>query len=88
MADAVPDDGMVAKLVPFTYDPVADASYLDLSGSGGEGPYLRQVLVQNPPGAFDVVFDLDADGRIAGIEVIGASAGLSAALLSADEPSE
>ena len=59
------------EVVPlrFTWDEEADAGYLHLTGVGrGEAVVQRIVEVEGPG---EVVLDLDAEGRVLGIEFLG-----------------
>jgi uncharacterized protein YuzE len=56
-----------------TYDPDADMAYLRLIPRIDPGSSKRQVVARLEGIADDLVFDLDQDGRILGIEVFGAS---------------
>jgi uncharacterized protein YuzE len=60
----------------FTYDKIADAAYLKL----GPGPSVEQDEVKP-----NIIFDYDANGRLIGIEVLGASAQLAPDTLSGAE---
>ncbi|MEV6344008.1 DUF2283 domain-containing protein [Actinoplanes sp. NPDC051851] len=64
-----------------TYDEEADAAYLNLAPGSSE-IRKRQFEVSVPDGAeYEVYLDLDASHRIIGVEVIGASAALTAETL-------
>ena len=51
-----------------TYDPEADAAYAYLVDHIEPGEAVRQVIAHDG----DVVLDLDAKGRLLGVEVLGA----------------
>ena len=55
-----------------TYDPQVDASYVYLVGDG-DGDAHRDRPVRQVPAVDGVSFDLDASGRILGIEILDAS---------------
>jgi uncharacterized protein YuzE len=59
-----------------TYDPEVDAAYLRLIPAIETGSSKRQVVARTDDLAGEFVFDVDEDGRIIGIEVLGAAAGL------------
>lgn len=62
-----------------TYDDEANAAYLELEAIG-EGTAVENVVVERP-GRGDIVLDFDADGRLLGVEVIGAAALLRTTVL-------
>ncbi|RIJ56973.1 DUF2283 domain-containing protein [Clavibacter phaseoli] len=65
-----------------TYDPAADAAYVELAGPVGDGEAATTIHSIATPGARgEVALDFDADGRLIGIEVLHASAVLPAAAL-------
>ncbi|MBP2456906.1 uncharacterized protein YuzE [Clavibacter michiganensis] len=65
-----------------TYDPVADAAYVELAGPVGDGEAATTIhSITTPDDRGEVALDFDADGRLLGIEVLGASAVLPAAVL-------
>lgn len=64
------------------YDPDADAAYLSLVPSIGAGQVARTLLVDNGAEQWTVNIDVDAEGRILGLEVLGASRYLPRDLLS------
>jgi uncharacterized protein YuzE len=66
-----------------TYDAEADAAYLELEDIA-EGSAVENVVVERP-GLGDIVLDFDADGRLLGVEVIGATTLLPTTVLSAAE---
>jgi ketosteroid isomerase-like protein/uncharacterized protein YuzE len=63
-----------------SFDPEADAAYLPLAEIR-PGEAVRQVVVDDIPAEAEIVLDFSADGRLLGIEVIGATAILDPALL-------
>ena len=71
------DQATYRALVTVTYDPVADASYIQFGELVEEMKPLktRRVLVQN--GRFEVMIDLASDGSLFGIEILGADEALS-----------
>ena len=72
---------MVKCLMRLTYDNEANAAYLELDDIA-EGTAVENVVVQRP-GRGDIVLDFDADGRLLGVEVIGATALLPTTALDA-----
>ncbi|WP_436528348.1 DUF2283 domain-containing protein [Actinoplanes sp. HUAS TT8] len=65
-----------------TYDEEANAAYLELAPKDDQ-PRLRQVWASTEGLNFDLVLDIGADGRLMGIEVIGARDALSKEILDA-----
>ena len=57
-----------------TYDPEVDAAYLRLIPTVEAGSSKRQVIVRTDDLAGELVFDVDEDDRIIGIEVFSATA--------------
>lgn len=53
-------------------DVEADAAYLSVTDDAGTVPAVEQVVVGRE-GRGEVVLDFDADGRLLGVEVLGAS---------------
>jgi uncharacterized protein YuzE len=69
-----------------TYDPAADAAYVDLAGPLGDGEAATTIhSIMTPGDRGEVALDFDADGRLVGIEVLNASAVLPAAVLAGAE---
>ena len=66
-----------------TYDDEANAAYLELEDMV-DGTAVENVVVERP-GRGDIVLDFDADGRLLGVEVIGATALLRTTALDAAE---
>lgn len=64
-----------------TYDPVADAAYIYLTDKISPGGVTRTVPVDPIAIGGMVNLDLDAEGVIVGIEVLGARAKLDPELL-------
>ncbi|WP_043674387.1 DUF2283 domain-containing protein [Clavibacter michiganensis] len=67
-----------------TYDPVADAAYVELAGpiaDGGAATTIHSITTPGDRG--EVALDFDADGHLLGLEVLHASAVLPAAVLAA-----
>ena len=54
-----------------TYDSDADAAYLANGDEVADGSAVENVVER--PGRGDIVLDFDADGRLLGVEVIGAT---------------
>ncbi|UGT44126.1 DUF2283 domain-containing protein [Nocardia yamanashiensis] len=71
---------MIAPRV--TYDPVADAAYIYLAHEILPGGVAKTVSVDPMTIGGMVNLDLDAEGRIVGIEVLGAKSRLDPHLLS------
>lgn len=55
-----------------TYDSDADAAYLAIEDDIADGSAVENVVIERP-GRGDIVLDFDADGRLLGVEVIGAT---------------
>ncbi|WP_307507761.1 DUF2283 domain-containing protein [Clavibacter sp. B3I6] len=65
-----------------TYDPAADAAYVELAGPLADGEAATTIhSIATPGDRGEVALDFDADGRLLGIEVLCASAVLPAAVL-------
>ena len=65
-----------------TYDSDADAAYLAIGDEVADGSAVENVVIERP-GRGDIVLDFDADGRLLGVEVIGATGLLRPATLAA-----
>lgn len=74
---------MVKWVMRLSYDDEANAAYLELEDIA-EGTAVENVVVERP-GRGDIVLDFDADGRLLGVEVIGATALLRTTALDAAE---
>lgn len=70
---------MVEYVMRVTYDVEANAAYVEL-GVVADGTAVENVVIERP-GRGDIVLDFDADGRLLGIEVIGATELLRTAVL-------
>lgn len=56
------------------YDPEVDAAYLTVGGPIADGAVARTIPIALPADARGELFlDLDADGRLLGIEILAAS---------------
>ncbi len=55
-----------------TYDSQANAAYIDIDEDVAEGSVVENVVIERP-GRGDIVLDIDAEGYLLGVEVIGAS---------------
>ncbi|BEL05666.1 hypothetical protein Q0Z83_038570 [Actinoplanes sichuanensis] len=76
---------MVECPMRMSYDSEANAAYLTIEQKILDGSAIENVVVERP-GQGDIVLDFDADGRLLGVEVIGARELLSADVLAtADE---
>lgn len=76
---------MVECPMRMSYDSEANAAYLTIEQHITDGSAIENVVVERP-GQGDIVLDFDADGRLLGVEVIGARELLSADVLAtADE---
>ena len=72
--------------VKVTYDPAVDAAYIYLRHSG-RGDAAHTVPVEEDEAAGEVILDFDRDGRLIGIEVLGARRGLPEGFMDdADRP--
>lgn len=69
-----------------TYDPDANAVYIDVGSGPTPGSSVRQLPMALPDGRGELIVDLDEAGRILGIEVLGARACLPAGLLASSHP--
>ena len=65
-------------VVGFSWDDEVDAAYLSLEAAGQEARSVRQVVVEQGLVGFEVILDVGADGRLLGVELIGAEAALGA----------
>ena len=54
-----------------SYDNEADAAYLAIEVAVTAGSAAENVVIERP-GQGDIVLDFDADGRLLGVEIIGA----------------
>ncbi|MEI5033426.1 DUF2283 domain-containing protein [Streptomyces sp. S1A(2023)] len=63
------------------YDRENDLAYVSLVEHIADGAAVRQVTVETPGGGADLNLDFDEAGRLLGIEVVGAQAGLPEELL-------
>jgi len=55
-----------------TVDHVADAAYFPVAPTMGEGESVENVLIERAQGT--IVLGFDAEGRLLGVEVLGATA--------------
>jgi uncharacterized protein YuzE len=67
-----------------TYDGEADAAYISLKDLGA-GESRHQILVEAEEARGEIVLDLDAEGKLIGIEVLNARSGLPTDLLNEAE---
>ncbi|MET9389770.1 DUF2283 domain-containing protein [Streptomyces sp. NPDC006624] len=63
------------------YDRENDTAYLSLTGGVADGAAVRQIPVDGVGTDAEVLLDVDAAGRLLGIEVIGAAGALPEELL-------
>jgi uncharacterized protein YuzE len=56
----------------FTVDHAADAAYFLVAPTIGEGKSVENVLIERAKGT--IVLDFDDEGRLLGVEVLGATA--------------
>jgi uncharacterized protein YuzE len=76
-----------AGAVPvITYDRNADAAYIYLTPSMAVGEASHQVMVDEVPGDSEIVLDFNDEGRILGIEIIGARSCLADVVLKSAVP--
>ena len=71
-----------------TYDPDADASYIYVASDRANGDAVRQQHVHCDGSDGQIILDYDRDGRLLGIELLGASSLLHASALSPIEQPE
>jgi uncharacterized protein YuzE len=71
--------------IELTYDEDANAAYLELALKD-DTARLRQVWASPEGLSFDLVLDVDPDGRMLGIEIIGARGALSPEILETAVP--
>ncbi|MDF2899389.1 MAG: hypothetical protein K0Q46_6175 [Rhodococcus erythropolis] len=71
-----------------TYDPDADASYIYVASDRANGDAVRQQHVYCDGSDGQIILDYDRDGRLLGIELLGASSLLRASALSTVEQPE
>lgn len=65
-----------------TYDPEADAAYIQIADAIAPGEAARQhALIDTPNGTTQLTLDFSAEGQLLGIEVLSASQGLPADIL-------
>ena len=70
-----------------SYDPEADAAYIRMVDVIEDGEATAQVTARPDGGDAEFTLDLDRDGRLLGIEVLGATLGLRPETLAlADTP--
>ena len=70
-----------------TYDADADAAYVTIGEQLKAGESTQQVaLIDTPNRETQITLDFDGDGRLLGIEILGASRGLRPAILRDAEP--
>ncbi|MFJ4225258.1 DUF2283 domain-containing protein [Microbacterium sp. NPDC089695] len=56
------------------YDPEVDAAYLALGRDVEDGEAVAQIPEIYPPGGRgEIILDLDAEGHVIGMEILGAS---------------
>jgi uncharacterized protein YuzE len=67
--------------LPVTYDASVDCAYIQLVPRVGRGAAVAQEVVEAPGDHATVVLDFDAEGRLLGIEVVGARAALAESVL-------
>jgi uncharacterized protein YuzE len=80
-----PVQGMLECPMRMSYDSEANAAYLAIEDDIPNGSATENVVVERA-GRGDIVLDFGADGRLLGVEVIGARELLGATvLMTADE---
>lgn len=62
----------VGAVPTITYDSRADAAYIYLVPNVALGEASHQVMVEDVPGDSEIVLDFNDEGRMLGIEIIGA----------------
>lgn len=58
------------------YDHETDVAYVSLVAHIADGSAARQITVETADGEAELTLDLDATGRLLGIEAVGARAAL------------
>jgi len=58
-----------------TYDPEADSLYISLS----DAPRVKQLLIND-----ETIFDLSGDGKVLGVELLGATVKYGSSILNPD----
>lgn len=66
-----------------TVDHSVDAAYFPIATSIGDGESVENLIIERPQGT--LLLDFDADGRLLGVEVLGAKALLTAGTIGDDE---
>ena len=56
----------------FPIDPSVDAAYIPIAPSIGAGQSVENVVIERAQGT--IVLDFDSEGRLLGVEILGASA--------------
>ena len=79
---SLPRLDVVECLMRVTYDDEANAAYVELEDDATVGSAVENIVVERP-GRGDIVLDFDAEGRLLGVEVIGARELLRTAVLNA-----
>lgn len=64
-----------------THDSTADAAYMTLGDNIASGAVVQTLVVAGLPDAVAINIDLASDGRVLGIEFVGASALLGRSVL-------
>lgn len=60
-------------LMTITFDPEADAAYIPIGDGPGPGEAVRQIADISGPAGGEIILDFDAEGRLLGIELLGAT---------------
>ncbi|GAB3874500.1 hypothetical protein GCM10029964_016570 [Kibdelosporangium lantanae] len=69
-----------------TFDPEADAAYVEFVADVRDGEAVTQIVVEDSRIRGEVVLDLDVDGRLLGVEILGVSDVLRPETVAGAEP--
>lgn len=68
-----PDVGGTVPLMTIAFDPAVDAAYIPIGDGPGPGEAVRQIADISGPAGGEIILDFDAEGRLLGIELLGAT---------------
>ncbi|QOR47903.1 DUF2283 domain-containing protein [Trueperella pecoris] len=69
-----------------TYDSEADAAYIELPTTIGVGKSVRNIILDDLPLKGSLIIDVDKDGHLLGIEILGAASVLPPEVLHDADP--